>query len=67
MKNENKRTFIQHNVIELKENAHPEINSFVIPADIIDSAYNNIITDNLTTVERSVAVDKGIGENRVQK
>lgn len=62
-----KETFIQHNVFEVKENTHPEINHFIVPPDIMNCGYNNITTNNTATDEKLVITEKSVGEKRVQK
>ena len=57
----------QNRVYEMKENSHPEINNLVVLPDIIETGYNNIITDNSVKVEKTLAISKSTVDNRVQK
>ena len=39
----------------------------VVLPDIIETGYNNIITDNSVKVEQTLAISKSTVDNRVQK
>ena len=63
----NQITFPQSRVYNMKENAAWEENDFIFQKDNIEFCLNNIITDNTLKVEKTQAINKSNGENRVQK